>query len=111
MDQISFPQIVDRGSVLDVHKEAIVATIRGSGLEEETRTLGTFTGNHELFRDWLKSHSVTHLAMESTGVYWKPVFNILESTSRFCWSMPGTLSMFLATRLTRKIARGLLSFC
>jgi len=78
MDQISFPQIVGRGCGLDVHKETIVATIRGSGLEEETRTFGTFTEDLELFRDWLKGHSVTHIAMESTGVYWKPVFNILE---------------------------------
>lgn len=78
MDQISFPQIVDRGCGLDVHKETVVATIRGSGLEEETRTFGTFTEDLELFRDWLKQHSVTHIAMESTGIYWKPVFNILE---------------------------------
>lgn len=78
MNQISFPQIVDRGCGLDVHKETIVATIRGSGLEEETRTFGTFTEDLEVFRDWLNDHSVTQIAMESTGVYWKPVFNILE---------------------------------
>lgn len=78
MDQISFPQIVDRGCGLDVHKETVVATVRGSGLDEETRTFGTFTEDLELFRDWLKSNGVTHIAMESTGIYWKPVFNILE---------------------------------
>jgi len=64
-----FPQIVDHSCRLDVHKETIVSTIRGSGLEEETRTSGTFTEDLELFRDWLKRHSVIHIAMKSTGVY------------------------------------------
>ena len=56
----------------------MVATIRGTGIKEETREYGSFTENIEDLRDWLKDNDITHVAMESTGVYWKPVFNILE---------------------------------
>lgn len=70
--------IVERGAGLDVHQETVVATIDGLGIKKETRTFGTFTGELERLRDWLKANGVTHAAMESTGIYWKPVFNILE---------------------------------
>ena len=56
----------------------MVATIRGTGIKEETREYGAFTEDIESLRSWLKTNKVTHVAMESTGVYWKPVFNILE---------------------------------
>jgi len=67
---------------LDVHSETIVACIMKGSHEEkyfqETETFPTLT--KDLFRllKWLEDHGVTHIAMESTGVYWKPVFNILE---------------------------------
>lgn len=44
----------------------------------ETRSYDAFTESIEQLRDWLKSLGITHVAMESTGVYWKPVYNILE---------------------------------
>src|ERR1041385_7220450 len=75
---VEFTQMVERGCGLDVHKETVVATIRGNGITEQTKTFGTFTEDLEQLRDWLQGHGVTHMAMESTGVYWKPVFNILE---------------------------------
>jgi len=78
-EKISFEQVVERGCGIDVHKKILVATIRGSGIQEETRTFDSFTASIETLRDWLKSNAVTHVAMESTGVYWKPVYNILES--------------------------------
>lgn len=56
-----------------------MATIRGTGIEESTRNFGAFTKDIEALRSWLLEHKITHIAMESTGVYWKPVFNILES--------------------------------
>jgi transposase len=62
---------------LDVHKKSITAcTITPKGKEIET--FGTMTS--DLFRlvDWIKSKSCTHVAMESTGVYWKPIYNLLE---------------------------------
>jgi transposase len=57
----------------------LVASIRGTGLAEQTREFGAFTADIEELRDWLAACGVTHVAMESTGVYWKPVFNILEA--------------------------------
>lgn len=76
---VKFEQVVSRGCGIDVHKKILVATVLGSGLSEQTRTFESFTESIEQLRDWLKSCGVTHIAMESTGVYWKPVFNILES--------------------------------
>lgn len=77
-NNIEFEQVVERGCGIDIHKKILVATVRGAGIKEETRSFDGFTESIEQMRDWLKELSVTHIAMESTGVYWKPVFNILE---------------------------------
>jgi len=45
---------------------------------KEIRTFSTMTQDLEAMRDWLKGHGVTHVGMESTGIYWKPVHTILE---------------------------------
>jgi transposase len=67
---------------LDVHKKTVVACIRRLGpdkqAEDLVRTFGTMTGELLELADWLAAHSVVHVAMESTGVYWKPVFHLLE---------------------------------
>ncbi len=76
---IQFEQIVARGCGIDVHKKILVATIRGTGIQEQTREFSSYTSSIEELRDWLKQHEITHVAMESTGVYWKPVYNILEA--------------------------------
>lgn len=76
--QVEFEQIIERGCGIDVHKSVVVATIRGAGIKEKTRTYDGFTESLESMRDWLKENNITHVAMESTGVYWKPVYNILE---------------------------------
>jgi transposase len=78
MAQIEFPQIIERGCGLDVHKDTIVATVKGTSIEETTRSFGTFTSEIEDLAEWLTSLRVTHVAMESTGVYWKPVYYVLE---------------------------------
>lgn len=70
--------IVEKGAGLDVHQATIVATIDGPGITKETRTYGSMTNELLKLRDWLKENGITHVAMESTGIYWKPVFNILE---------------------------------
>jgi transposase len=66
----------------DVHKETVVATVRrrldNGKVHEETRTYGTMTAPLLELADWLEAEGVTHLAMESTGVYWKPIWNLLE---------------------------------
>ncbi|MCX6036313.1 MAG: IS110 family transposase [Chloroflexi bacterium] len=68
---------------LDVHKKTVVAAIivpdPKGGLHKETRSFGTMTIELLALSDWLMEHGVTHVAMESTGEYWKPVFNILEN--------------------------------
>lgn len=75
---IEFEQVVERGCGMDVHKETVVATVAGVGIKTETRTFSTFTNSLKELNQWLQSFGITHVAMESTGVYWKPVFNILE---------------------------------
>jgi len=77
-EEIKFPQVVKVGCGIDVHRDIIVATIRKSNDEFETREFGAYTSSLTSLRDWCKTEHVTHVAMESTGVYWKPVFNVLE---------------------------------
>jgi transposase len=77
-NEISFNQVVSVGCGIDVHQDLIVATIRKSSDEYETREFRAYTSSLTSLRDWCKTEKVTHVAMESTGVYWKPVFNILE---------------------------------
>lgn len=76
---IEFEQIIERGCGIDVHKNVIVATIRGTGIKEVTKTFSGFTESIEQMREWLQEEKISHVAMESTGVYWKPVYNVLES--------------------------------
>lgn len=78
--QVTFEQLIERGCGIDIHKKVLVATINGVGLKQQTRTFDTFTSSLEQLRDWLLEHKVTHVAMESTGVYWKPVYNVLEES-------------------------------
>jgi transposase len=66
---------------LDVHKKSISAciVIREQGKPERLeRRFGTYTGQLEELAEWLEQHQVTNVAMEATGVYWKPVWNVLE---------------------------------
>jgi transposase len=70
--------IIERGCGLDVHKETVVACIMGTGVRKEIRTYTTMTNDLLRLKGWLQETGITHVAIESTGVYWKPVFNILE---------------------------------
>ena len=66
----------------DVHLKTVVvcAVWRENGRRrQETRTFGTTTGDLLQLADWLVAHGITHIALESTGVYWKPVYYVLES--------------------------------
>lgn len=76
-EKVEFEQVIERGCGLDVHKETVTATIKGEGIKQETREFSTYTRSLISLRDWLLKNGITHVAMESTGVYWKPVFNIL----------------------------------
>src|SRR5437899_6104278 len=69
---------------LDVHKKTVAACLRvlsPTGTRaEEIRTFGTTTRELLRLADWLATAGCTHVAMESTGVYWRPVFQILEGS-------------------------------
>jgi len=76
--QVKFEQVIKCGCGMDVHKKSVVATIRQSDTDLETREFNTYTRSLKSLREWCKTEGVTHVAMESTGIYWRPVFNILE---------------------------------
>lgn len=68
---------------LDVHKDTVVACARlvtDGKLSQEVRTFGTTTSQLCALADWLQECGCTHAAMESTGVYWKPVWHVLEGS-------------------------------
>jgi transposase len=69
---------------LDVHKKTVVAcvmhSVPGGAVGKNTRTFGTTLDELEKLRDWLHEEGCTHVAMEATGVYWKPVHNVLEDS-------------------------------
>lgn len=74
--------IYPRCAGLDVHKQTVVACARVAGdgpVVQEVRTFETTTSGLLALADWLDSLGVEHVAMEATGVYWKPVWHVLES--------------------------------
>ena len=74
--------IVERCCGLDVHKDVVVACLLIGSAEErvrkQIRTYGTTTAQLEQMREWLKESACSHIGMESTGVYWMPVYAVLE---------------------------------
>ena len=71
---------------LDVHKKTVVACVLLSqpdgSVDRQVRTFPTMTEDLLALSDWLSSLGVSHVALESTGVYWRPVFNVLEDDER-----------------------------
>ena len=76
--------IVTRAAGLDVHKAQVTACVRvpgqGRARVQEVAEFATTVRGLLSLRDWLKAHRATQVAMEATGVYWKPVWAILEDT-------------------------------
>jgi transposase len=76
--------VYERCCGLDVHKSSVVACVLAMGAsgepQKEVRTFGTMTADILALADWLAGWGCTHVAMESTGVYWKPLWNLLESS-------------------------------
>ena len=74
--------IHERCAALDVHKKTVVTTIMmtwaDGSVQESTRTFLTMTADLLALDDWLRSQDIKVIAMESTGVFWRPVFNLLE---------------------------------
>jgi transposase len=67
---------------LDVHKDSVFARVRcvSEPRHDEVRNFGTTTTALFELNEWLSMHGVTHVAMEVTGVYWKPVWHMLEES-------------------------------
>jgi transposase len=76
--QVMHPRCVG----LDVHKKMVVTTIMltqpDGSVQKRTRTFATMPGDLLMLDDWLKEQQIEVIALESTGVYWYPIFNILE---------------------------------
>lgn len=66
-----------RACGLDVHQASVTGCILRQGYARQIKTFGTTTSELLQLKAWLQEQAVTHVAMESTGVYWKPVVNIL----------------------------------
>jgi transposase len=83
-EEVAMDVVYARCGGLDVHKATVVACVRvpaGAGERRgETKTFSTTTRSLLALADWLTVHQVTHVAMESTGVYWRPVHAVLEGT-------------------------------
>jgi transposase len=81
-------RIVERCAGLDVHKDLVVACVHFPGEDGErqsqTASFATFTADLLALRDWLVSLGVSRVGMEATGVYWKPIFYVLEDVTE-CW--------------------------
>ena len=74
--------VVERCAALDVHKDTVMACVRrpgnGSKRGHEVREFWTFTSTLRELCDWLKAAGVVQVAMEATGVYWRPLWAVLE---------------------------------
>lgn len=81
------PAIIERCAGIDVGKKSLAVCVmsgRANGeAEEEVRTYGTVREQLVSLRQWLRSEGCTHVVMESTGVYWKPVLNVLEDDPEY----------------------------
>jgi transposase len=105
---------------LDVHKDNVVACVRiaEGTLAQEVRSFATTTSGLLSLLDWLTTHAVTHVAMEATGVYWKPVWHVLEcnfelvlANPQHIRNVPGRKSdvsdaMWIADLLAHGLIRG-----
>lgn len=90
----------DRVAGLDIHKAMVMACVRSPGngraRTAETRQFETFVDDLERLRDWLIAEKVTHVAMEATGIYWRPVWYVLED-------IPGLEILLVNTRNMRMV--------
>jgi transposase len=82
IEEVMMQVMIERGAGLDVHQETVVACVLtgapGRRPTKQVRTFRTMTRDLEALRDWLTELGVTHVGMESTGVYWRPVYAVLE---------------------------------
>ena len=114
--------IIERCCGLDVHQETVVACLLvgapGTQPTKEVRTFRTVTRELVALRDWLAAAGVTHVGMESTGVYWRPVYAVLEGhfdlivgNARHIRNVPGReRCISIYSQWVGKLARGAMEF-
>lgn len=94
--------MVERWAGIDVHKDMVAVCVRVPGGDgervAELAEFSTFTEDLLALRDWLVAHGVTPVGMEATGVYWKPVFWVLEDAWSAGCSMPAICATCRAAR-------------
>ena len=108
------PAMIERCAGIDVGKKfLVVCVMTGPANEEaqaEVRKFGTVRHELETLRRWLQSEGCTHVVMESTGVYWKPVLNILEDDpeyhSKLFWRIRSRSKRSLGIRRIRTMRAG-----
>jgi hypothetical protein len=114
------PVVYERCCGLDGHKRTVVACILLSqpdgSVQREVRTFGTMTAELLALADWVNALAGGHVAMESRGVFWRPVFTLLEDGHDLllmtsCWSIPSTSSASQATRRTSRTPNGWRTCC
>jgi transposase len=100
------PAVIERCAGIDVGKKFVAVTVLigpASGeASEQTREFGTKVAELERLRDWLAEQGCTHAVMESTGSYWKPVFNVLENTLKVLLANPQEVKVRKGHKTDRK---------
>ena len=94
--------LYERCCGLDVHKRSVVACLLAPGPDgqptKELRSFGTMTADLLALADWFAAADCTHVAMEATGVFWKPIYNLLEDGFAVLVVTRRTSRPFLAAR-------------
>ena len=99
----------ERCAGLDVHKDVVMACARskaGASAQYATAEFATTTSGLLLLADGLEEHRCTHVAMEATGVYWKPVWHVLEGRFELLLSIRGTRATCRGARATSMTRTG-----
>ena len=98
---------------LDVHSDTVVACARLTArtkASHEVRRFSTATHNLLELADWLAGQGITHVAMEATGVYWKPIWHMLEGRFELVLANAAISAMFPAARVTSTTRCGFPTF-
>jgi transposase len=106
-------RLIERCAMLDVHKAQVTACVRvpdgDGGRQQEIREFGTTTAGLLTLADWLRSWAVTVVGMESTGVYWRAIYYLLEEELSASCSMPVISVTSLVARAMSKTPSGAVS--
>jgi transposase len=107
--------LIARCAGLDIHKASVEACVwrreANDQLHQETRHWGTMTRDIQAMADWMAAQGVTQVALESPGVYWKPIYNLLEIRFTALLVNARHLNQVPGGRMTSAIASGSRNCC